>query len=225
MNKNTEQIKIEIHQTTERIEELTEQQNEASDILQNLQSGFIARAVSLDDLQNQQSRLTVLTASVDALESRRAQLEADLRDAEAVEKRAELVSELVSAAKAAANSFSEHARIADELNAHLERKSGELLDHTSGVIENRQKFRQLYFSTVPRDNGQNLVPGADIYLAPEVLQELKSAGALEEEIRVATAGALEESDGEFSGVIRMAKELQARKKFLFEGQHGLLPDR
>ncbi len=218
----SEQIKTEIEQTTKRLDELTETQKDISDNLKVMQDGFIAGTITLDAMQTEQSKLTVLNDSIKALDAKRTGLEADLKAAQSIALRADIVKQLAEAASAAASSFSEHARITDELNAHLGQKSGELLDRTASVIENRRKFRQLYSQIVPTGDGSISVAGAKLYPPTELLKELQQTGISDEALRVATTDVLEDLDAEFSGVIRLAKQIESQRRFAFREGQGVL---
>jgi uncharacterized phage infection (PIP) family protein YhgE len=217
----SEEIKNEINQTTQRLNELTETQKRIADNLKVMQNGFIAGTITLDEMQIEQSKLTVLNDSIDALDARRAEMQAELSTVDAFARRSDIVNQMAAAAAAAAKEFTEHARITDELNGILEKSSGELLDRVSGVIENKQNFRRLFLQIAP--NGERLPePGERIYLSAEILQELKQTGIDEESLRVATADALEDSDAEFSGVIRLVKEMTANKRFVNKQSQGVM---
>jgi uncharacterized phage infection (PIP) family protein YhgE len=217
----SEEIKNEINQTTQRLNELTETQKRIADNLKVMQNGFIAGTITLDEMQIEQSKLTVLNDSIDALDARRAEMQAELDAVDALARRSDIVNQMAAAAAAAAKEFTEYARITDELNGILEKSSGELLDRVSGVIENKQKFRQLFLQIAP--NGERSPePGARLYLSAEILQELKQTGIDEESLRVATADALEDSDAEFSGVIRLVKEMTSSKRFALKQSQGVM---
>jgi hypothetical protein len=203
------------------LNELTETQKRIADNLKVMQNGFIAGTITLDEMQIEQSKLTVLNDSMDALDARRAEMQAELTALDALAHRADIVNQMAAAATAAAKEFTEYKRITDELNGILEKSSGELLDRVSGLIENKKKFRQLLLQLAP--TGSRLPePGARLYLNAEILQELKQTGVDEESLRVATADALEDSDAEFSGVIRLAKEMAANKRFALKQSQGVL---
>ncbi len=218
----SEQIKTEIDQITKRLDELTETQKGISGNLKVMQDGFIAGDISLDEMQVEQSKLTVLNDSIKALDAKRSELETDLKAAQSIALRADIVKQLAEAALAAASSFSEHARITDELNGILEQKSGELLDHVASLIENKREFHKLYLQLVPADRASLSIPGADIHLAPEVLGQLHQTGISHAMLRVATTGVLEESDADFSGAITLAKQIAAQKRFALRTAQGAL---
>jgi uncharacterized phage infection (PIP) family protein YhgE len=217
----SKEIKTEINRTTQRLNELTETQKRIADNLKVMQNGFIAGTITLDEMQIERSKLTVLNDSMDALDARRAEMQDELTALDALARRSDIINQMAAAAAAAADSFSEHARITDELNGILEKSSGELLDRVSGVIENKQKFRHLLLQLAP--TGSRLPePGARLYLSAEILQELKQTGVDEESLRVATMDALEDSDAEFSGAILLAKQMAANKRFALKQSQGVL---
>jgi hypothetical protein len=217
----SEQLKTKISQATERLDELTEMRSGITDNIKIMQNGFIAGSVSLDEMQIEQSKLTVLNDSMDALDARRAELQDELSTVDALARRSDIVNQMAAAAAAAAKEFTEHARITDELNGILEKSSGDLLDRVSGLIENKQNFRRLLLQLAP--TGSRLPePGARLYLNAEILQELKQTGVDEESLRVATMDALEDSDAEFSGVILLAKQMAANKRFALKQSQGVL---
>lgn len=116
MNKNTMNIKNELDQTTNRLNELREMRLQINGSLETSQQGFIDGKTSLDALQSEQGKLITLDSSIKALEARQIEMQANFDEAERQEKRQRLLEKAKSIAVEAETAFDNYVGMRNELN-------------------------------------------------------------------------------------------------------------
>lgn len=193
MNTTSTQIKIELNQTTSRLDELTEMRTGITTNLQTLQQSFIDGKTSLDALQAEQSKLTTLESSIKALEAKQDELHTAFQKASLSESRQVLLEKAKLTATEAETFHHEFTEIRNKFHDSIR-------DYAEKTVEKMSAWRGKQ-----RDFGR---------IANETqltFQELERLGLTAESYKVATAEYINPPQLEYGAAVGVAVDILIRK--------------
>jgi archaellum component FlaC len=193
MNKKSNQIEIELNQTTKRLDELTEMRDGINNNLQTLQKGFIDGKTSLDALQAEQSKLTTLNESIKALEAKQDELHTAFQKASLSETRQALLEKAKVTAIEAETFHHEFTEIRSKFHDSIR-------DYAEKTVEKMSAWRgkQRDFGRI--ENETQLT-----------FQELEQLGLTAESYKVATAEYINPPQLEYADALGTAVNILIRK--------------
>ncbi len=193
MNRTSNQIEIELNQTTNRLDELTEMRDRLNNNLQTLRQGFIDGKTSLDELQAEQSKLTTLESSIKALEAKQDELHTAFQKASLSESRQVLLEKAKETAIEAETFHHEFTEIRNKFHDSIR-------DYAKKTVEKMAAWRgkQRDFGRI--ENETQLT-----------FQELERLGLTAESYKVATAEYINPPQLEYADALSTAVNILTAK--------------
>lgn len=147
MNRTSKQIEIELNQTTNRLDELTEMRSGITANLKTLQDGFIGGEKPLDEVQAEQSRLDTLDGSIKALEAKQSEIQNEFDKFRAIEGRRNLLEKANRVGIEAEAALNAYLKIISDFNEIVGEYGGQMLDAVCLYHTKRKEFQELFAQT------------------------------------------------------------------------------
>jgi uncharacterized phage infection (PIP) family protein YhgE len=153
MKRTSKQIEIELNQTTNRLDELTEMRDGITANLETLQAGFINGKTSLDELQTEQGKLTTLDSSIKTLEAKQSELQTALNTAQNVETVQTGIGNLKTIAEQADAAFDEWNGLRVKLDGIISKFVDDIFSKSAEFYGKQKEFRALRSQLDAKNSG------------------------------------------------------------------------
>ncbi len=199
------QIENELHQTTRRLDELTEMRDGINNNLKTLQDGFIDGKTPLEKLQAEQGKLTTLDSSIKTLEAKQGEVRTAFQKAILSESRKILLEKAKESAMEAEAAFNAHIESRHELNKLIGDRAAKMLDERILFLTKQREYR-LVFQQIEKQSPEK---------SGQIHDELSQIGLTDEAANLATAAYENYPNyplAEFGEVIAIAIRLVVNKR-------------
>lgn len=210
---NSENIKMELDETTVRLNELYEMRQGIEGNLKALQSGFIKRKKTLDELQIEQSKLTILNDSIKSLEATKSELQTAFDEADATERRKILLEAAKAKAVETATDLDEYMQLHGELNNLISEAAEKMFGKISSYRAKQNEYQQTLSRIEPGITSLFNFQQGEGYKFSQLNRELEAAGLSKQIQEKATTANIFPPVVEFSEAIAIAERIVNDRHF------------